>query len=72
MQLDIDKALEWLEKGAQPTDTVKALLSRQGVMQLYDMKMHHKASAAELQAAQKAWMAKFPDRFPQVTEPTEN
>jgi len=27
-----EKALEWLEKGAQPTDTVKALLSQKGII----------------------------------------
>ena len=30
--LDIDKALDWLNKGAQPTDTVRAILSFKGVM----------------------------------------
>ena len=30
--LDIDKALDWLNKGAQPTDTVRAILSYKGVM----------------------------------------
>lgn len=30
--LDVDKALTWLENGAQPTDTAKAILSYKGVM----------------------------------------
>lgn len=30
--IDRDKAFEWLEKGAQPTDTVRAILSVKGVM----------------------------------------
>ena len=30
--LQTDKALDWLEKGAQPTDTVRAILSYKGVM----------------------------------------
>jgi small subunit ribosomal protein S16 len=30
--LDFDKALTWLDKGAQPTDTVRAILSYKGVM----------------------------------------
>jgi small subunit ribosomal protein S16 len=30
--LDFDKALEWLQKGAQPTDTCRAILSYKGVM----------------------------------------
>ncbi len=32
IQLDFDKALEWLQKGAQPTDTARAILSHEGVM----------------------------------------
>ncbi|MFW6248791.1 MAG: 30S ribosomal protein S16 [Bacteroidota bacterium] len=32
VQLDFDKALYWLEKGAQPSDTCKSILSREGVL----------------------------------------
>lgn len=32
IDLDTDKALDWLHKGAQPTDTVRAILSYKGVM----------------------------------------
>ncbi|MDX9880978.1 MAG: 30S ribosomal protein S16 [Prolixibacteraceae bacterium] len=32
IDLDFDKALNWLAKGAQPTDTVKAILSYKGVL----------------------------------------
>lgn len=34
--LDFDKALDWLQKGAQPTDTCRAILSYEGVL----MKKH--------------------------------
>ena len=30
--LDFDKALDWLQKGAQPTDTVRRILSYKGIM----------------------------------------
>jgi small subunit ribosomal protein S16 len=30
--LDTDKALEWLSKGAQPTDVARDLLRKQGVL----------------------------------------
>ena len=36
INLDFDKALDWLRKGAQPTDTCRAILSYKGVM----MKKH--------------------------------
>lgn len=32
IDLDFDKAYDWLVKGAQPTDTVKAILSYKGVL----------------------------------------
>jgi small subunit ribosomal protein S16 len=34
IQLDRQKALEWLHKGAQPTDTVRRILSYKGVLYL--------------------------------------
>ncbi|MBS7527469.1 MAG: small subunit ribosomal protein [Clostridiales bacterium] len=35
VKLDTEKALKWLNQGAQPTDTVKALFKKNGV---YDAK----------------------------------
>jgi small subunit ribosomal protein S16 len=32
VQIDETKALKWLDSGAQPTDTVKNLLSKQGII----------------------------------------
>ena len=32
IELEFDKAVDWLKKGAQPTDTVKAILAYKGVM----------------------------------------
>ena len=37
LQLEEKKALEWLSRGAVPSDTVKNLLSRRGVMLRFDM-----------------------------------
>lgn len=36
VKVDEAKALEWLQKGAQPTDTVKALFSGLGIMAKWD------------------------------------
>ena len=33
LKVDADKALQWLQRGAQPTDTVRTLLRKAGVMQ---------------------------------------
>lgn len=32
VKIDEDKAMEWMNKGAQPTDTVKSLFKREGIM----------------------------------------
>lgn len=32
IKIDTDRALEWIKKGAQPTDTVKVLLKRTGAL----------------------------------------
>ncbi|MBQ8122166.1 MAG: 30S ribosomal protein S16 [Ruminococcus sp.] len=32
VKIDADKAKEWIVKGAQPTDTVKALLMKEGIL----------------------------------------
>lgn len=31
LKIDAEKATKWLNQGAQPTETVKALLSKQGI-----------------------------------------
>lgn len=36
IKIDEDKAIEWMNKGAQPTDTVKSLFSKQGIMTKWD------------------------------------
>ena len=32
VKIDAEKATEWLKKGAQPTDTVKSLLKKSGIV----------------------------------------
>ena len=59
IDLDLDGAVNWLQKGAQPTDTAKAILSYKGAM----LKNHlvggvRKGALTEEQAAEKfqAWV----------------
>ena len=33
LKVDIDKSIAWLKKGAQPTDTVRSLFKKAGVME---------------------------------------
>ena len=35
VKINEEKALNWLEKGAQPTDTVKNLFQAQGIMKKF-------------------------------------
>ena len=47
--LDAEKALDWLNKGAQPSDTVRNILSRQGVMKrFHDQKAAAKAKKSSV------------------------
>ncbi len=58
INIDFDAALTWLQKGAQPTDTVKAILSYKGVLYKYHlMKGVKKGAFDEAQAEVKfqAW-----------------
>ena len=36
IKLDEEKTIQWLEKGAQPTDTVKTLLKKTGIAKKWD------------------------------------
>lgn len=35
VKIDEEKALDWMQKGAQPSDTVRNLFSKQGIMQKF-------------------------------------
>lgn len=36
LHIEEDKALDWMRKGAQPSDTVRSLLSKKGLLQRLD------------------------------------
>ncbi len=36
IKIDEEKAIAWLQKGAQPTDTVKSLFSKTGLLKKWD------------------------------------
>ena len=57
--LDFNKALEWLQKGAQPTDTCRAILSYKGVLYKKHLLEGVKKGAFDEAEAEKrfqAWM----------------
>ena len=64
--LDFDKALTWLQKGAQPTDTARAILSYKGVMhKLHLVKGVSKGALTEEQAEVKfqSWLKEKEDKI---------
>ncbi|MEZ4698963.1 MAG: 30S ribosomal protein S16 [Rhodothermales bacterium] len=56
VELQEDRVLYWLEQGAQPTDTVRSLFSRQGLMLAAHMRRKGK-SEEEIQTAVQAFLA---------------
>lgn len=60
IDLDFDKALNWLNKGAQPTDTVRAILSYKGVLYMKHLLggvAKGAFSEEEAETRFKAWIA---------------
>lgn len=60
IEINTDKALTWLKNGAQPTDTVRAILSYKGILYKYHLlKGVQKGAFTEEQAEIKfqAWLA---------------
>jgi len=59
IEIDFDKALDWLQKGAQPTDTCRAILSYRGIMMKKHLLDGVKKGAFNEEEAEKrfqAWM----------------
>lgn len=60
VNLDFDKALQWLCNGAQPTDTVRSIFSHEGVLLMKHLKGGVKKGAFSEEEAQRrfdAWNA---------------
>lgn len=55
--LDGDKALEWLNKGAQPTDTTRRILSYEGVLLKKHLQGGVKKGALTQEQADAKWQA---------------
>lgn len=55
IELDVDGAVKWLENGAQPTDTARAILSYRGVM----LKKHLNGGVAKGALTEEQAQAKF-------------
>lgn len=52
IDIHVDKAVEWLDKGAQPTDTVRAILRYKGVLYKKHLMRGVKKGAFDMEAAE--------------------
>ena len=71
VDLNFDRALYWVEVGAQPTDTVRNILSREGVYLMKHLKGGVKKGAFDEATAQKkfdAWKADKQNGLAKVAE----
>lgn len=55
VEMDHEVALKWLRNGAQPTETVKSIFSREGVMLRFHLERQGKTQD-EVQAAYEKWL----------------
>jgi small subunit ribosomal protein S16 len=54
VKIDHEKALKWLKNGAQPTETVRSLLSREGILLKFHLFRKGK-SEEEIEAIYQKW-----------------
>jgi len=74
IKIDFDKALNWLQKGAQPSDTVRAILSYKGIMYKHHLlKGVKKGALTEEQAEAKftAWLSEKEAKITQSAKDIE-
>jgi len=66
INLNFDKALDWLQKGAQPTDTMRAILSYEGVMYKKHLLGGVKKGAFDEAEAEKRFAAWKQDKLAKI------
>jgi len=71
IELDTDKALDWLHKGAQPTDTVRAILSYKGVMYKKHLMRGVAKGAMTAEEAEAKFKAFMEEREKQIADKRE-
>jgi small subunit ribosomal protein S16 len=72
IDLDFDKALNWLQKGAQPTDTVRAILSYKGVLYKNHLLNGVKKGAFSEEVAEEKFNDWVEDKASKVQAKTDN
>jgi small subunit ribosomal protein S16 len=62
VEFDFDRALDWLQKGAQPTDTTRSILSKKGVLVKKHLLEGAKKGAFTVEVAEQKFEAWVKDK----------
>lgn len=62
-----DKAIKWLKNGAQPTDTVRSILRREGILLKYHL-MRKKVEPEKIEEALQEFRAKQQEKLRKLKE----
>ncbi len=62
-----DKAIKWLKNGAQPTDTVRSLLRREGILLKYHL-MRKKVEPEKIEETLKEFKVKQQEKLKKLAE----
>ncbi len=68
IELDFEKALDWLKKGAQPTNTVKNILSYKGVLYKYHLLKGVTKGAHSEEKAEEIWRDWFNEKMNKINK----
>ena len=68
IELDVDAAVKWLQNGAQPTDTAKAILSHKGALLKNHLAGGVKKGALTEEQAEKKFQAWLDDKTAKISE----
>ncbi|HLO59418.1 MAG TPA: 30S ribosomal protein S16 [Bacteroidales bacterium] len=71
IELNFDSALDWLQKGAQPTDTCRAILSDKGVMMKKHLLEGAKKGAFSVEEAETRFQKWMSDKTARVKAQTD-
>ena len=71
IELEFDKALDWLQKGAQPTETVRAILSYKGVLMKKHLLEGVKKGAFDEAEAERRFQAWYEQKMKKINEKKE-
>lgn len=72
IEIDRDKATEWLKNGAQPTDTVRAILSYKGVLYRYHLAKGVTKGVLTQEAADAKFAAWENEKLSKITNKTSS